>query len=144
MRLALVLLVVSCNMTLHVEDEGIRAQEIKDIVVVKFNLNNIDPSSIKVKGHTHYGGLSCDGTEDQTIADCDHAELVFKTHNEAGLISEDRRIIFQKLTGNSHQLRSVKQISDSYFEISDLAYAKRFAKAFAHAVELCGGKRSAF
>jgi hypothetical protein len=68
----------------------------------------------------------------------------FKTRNEAGLISEDWHSIFLKLTGPDHDNHKVGKTNSAYFVFDDPDYAKRFAKAFSHAIELCGGRASPF
>ena len=51
----------------------------------------------------------------------------FRTYNEKRLILSD--------TG---------RLSEDEFLVDDVTYARRLAKAFRHAVELCGGKASPF
>jgi hypothetical protein len=75
---------------------------------------------------------------------CDHAAMYFKTRNEAGLIDVKSHSVYPGLTGKDHESSSTSKTSNSYLEFDNYDYAKRFAKAFIHAVELCGGKPSKF
>jgi hypothetical protein len=83
-----------------------------------FNLRDIDPQSIQVPSdpsNPSIGGI---------------AEVQFAARNNAeGLV----------YTGNI-----VGKGTGSEFMMDDVAYAHRFAKAFRHAVELCGGRASKF
>jgi hypothetical protein len=62
----------------------------------------------------------------------------------AGLINEDWHSIFPKLSGPDYDTHKVDKTNSGYFVFDDPDYANRFAKAFAHAIELCGGKASPF
>ena len=90
---------------------------------------------------THTGDFQCDMYPDM---DCDHAEIVFFTHNEAPLIDEDWDTIFLKLQGSEHENKHSSKGKEAYFEVDNIEYASRFEKAFHHAVELCGGKPEPF
>jgi hypothetical protein len=136
-----------CDFTLKTEDNPLaqKSQEILSKATLSFNLRDIDPSSIKVSARSHLGDFPCeDYSEEQRAATCDHAEMGFKTRNEAGLISEDWDTIYVKLTGTDHETKSTNKSSSAYFEFNEVEYAGRFAKAFAHAIQLCGGKPSPF
>ncbi len=113
-----------------------------------FNLRDIDPSSSKIRVGSHLGDFACeDYTEEQKNAQeisCDHAELDFKTRNETGFIAEDWHSVFVKLTGPDHISDKRDKTNSAYFVFNDPEYAKRFANAFRHAIELCGGKPSPF
>jgi len=137
------------RMTLHAEsDPAGNEAEIVHKATFVFDLKDIDPASINVKVGSHLGDFSCeadaDGEKSIMAENCDHAELNFKTRNEAGLIDEDWRSIFTKLTGADHESAKKDKTNSAYFVFNDPDYAKRFAKAFTHAVELCGGKASPF
>jgi hypothetical protein len=80
-----------------------------------FNLRDIDPQSIRVLNNPPLG---------------DVAEVKFSTRNNV------EALVY---TGNT-----IGKSDNSEFTMDDLAYAGRFTEAFRHAVELCGGKPSAF
>ena len=80
-----------------------------------FNLHDIDPQSIRVMNNSSTGAV---------------AEVKFSTHNNVKALG---------YTGNI-----IGESDNSEFSVDDLAYAGRFAEAFRHAVELCGGKPSDF
>jgi len=75
---------------------------------------------------------------------CDVAEIEFETRNQAPLIDEEFHAVYPKLKGSEHEATSNKPTFVSVFYFDDSEYAVRFAKAFRHAVTLCGGKRSPF
>jgi hypothetical protein len=128
--------------------ESAQAQYLINSCKFIFDLKNIDPSSIKVTAISHSGGFPCDtspGGEPSIMAvDCDHAEMTFSTRSAAGLIQEEWHTVFPKLAGADHEKRHTSKSNSAYFGFNDPEYAKRFAKAFGHAVELCGGKRLPF
>ena len=76
--------------------------------------------------------------------DCSSANLEFHTRNEVPKIEDDGVTTFAELTGSEHEARGHSKVSKGVFVVDDAAYAQRFAKAFRHAVELCGGKGSKF
>ena len=132
-----------CQMTLRIEDDP-AAEALRDVHSTRsytFNLRDINPQSIKITPYTRRGGFRCDTAPE---ADCDHAEITFFTRNEAPLIDEDGHTIFLKLQGSDHESKSKQKGEQGYFEVSEVEYANRFAKAFRHAVELCGGKPEPF
>jgi hypothetical protein len=60
-------------------------------------------------------------------------------------IKEDSVSTYAELTGTDHNAEGHNnQQSKGWFIVDDVSYAERFAKAFRHAVELCGGKSSKF
>jgi hypothetical protein len=142
--------VKGCDMTLRTEDDkqARRASEIYHTATYRFNLRDIDPSSVKVTAYSHLGGFSCAVYSADDLKNlgmnCDHAEMVFKTRNEAGLIAQEYHTVFPKLEGASHNSDSVGKTNDAFFGFNDVEYAQRFAKASTHAVQLCGGKASPF
>jgi hypothetical protein len=139
-----------CEMALRTETlpESQMAQGLINSGSFKFNLKDIDPSSMKVTTISHLGGFPCDtapGEEPSIMAvNCDHAEMSFSTRSAAGLIQEDWHTVYPKLVGADHESRHSSKSNNAYFAFDDPEYAKRFAKAFAHAVELCGGRRLPF
>ena len=130
-----------CQMTLRIQDDPAADREVQSTRSYTFSLSDINPQSIKITSYTHTGGIRCDWDPE---ANCDHAEIVFFTHNEAPLIDEDWDTIFVKLQGSDHESRKKQKGNEAYFEVAEVAYANRFAKAFRHAVELCGGKPDPF
>ena len=139
-----------CEMTLRSETlpESQTAEEEITSYKFKFDLKDIDPSSTKVTAISHLGGFPCDtapGEKPSIMAlNCDHAEMMFSTRSAAGLIQEESHTVYSKLAGADHEARDSSKSNWAYFGFDDPEYAKRFAKAFAHAVELCGGRRLPF
>jgi hypothetical protein len=80
-----------------------------------FNLRDIDTQSIQLASKPQLGGV---------------AEVQFATRNNAEALF---------YTGNING-----KGARSEFMMDDAAYASRFAKAFKHAVDLCGGQPSKF
>jgi hypothetical protein len=76
--------------------------------------------------------------------DCSSAEVEFHIRNEVPKIKNDSVTTYAELTGNDHEAQSHDYISKGWFRVDDAAYAERFAKAFKHAVALCGGQASRF
>jgi hypothetical protein len=139
-----------CEMNLKTVDlpEAQKSQELSSTCMMRFNLKDIDSTSIKLTDRSHLGDFPCtdyDDKERQSLnLNCDHTELSFSTRTGAGLIAEDWINVYPKLSGKDHENRHSDKSSSSYFEFDDPAYARRFAKAFGHAVELCGGRPSPF
>jgi hypothetical protein len=139
-----------CEMTLHTEDlpNSQTARGSVNSARSRFNLRDIDPSTIKVTAFSHLGGFSCapdpDGKRSIMAVNCDHSEMSLETRRAAGLIQEEWHTVFPNLTGADHDSLHSGKTNSADFEFDDPEYAKRFAKAFAHAVELCGGKRMPF
>jgi hypothetical protein len=139
-----------CDFTIKTADnlQAQSSQEIVNDATFKFTLRDIDPGSVIVTGRSHFGDFSCeadaDGTKSIMAENCDHAEMGFKTRNEAGLITVEWHVVYVKLSGAQHERRNTTKDKSSYFEFDDVEYARRFSKAFKHAVELCGGKASPF
>ena len=139
-----------CDLTLKTEDDkrATTAQEVYNTAIYRFNLRDIDPSSAKIQTASRIVGLLCEGyTPEELVTrgmNCDHAALGFSTRSEAGLITEIRHATFLKLTGPDHDSDSTSKTNRVFFVFDDIEYANRFAKAFAHAVQLCGGKAPSF
>ena len=137
-----------CQFTLHFQDNPAASafREVYGSRSHSFNLRDINPQSIKVSTFSHAGGFRCEDYDfdQRQRMNCDHAEIVFSTRSEAPLIVEDSRTTFTKLQGRDHESQTKSKGSQAFFEVDDLEYASRFAKAFRHAVELCGGKPQAF
>jgi hypothetical protein len=128
-----------CQMTLHSVDDS---EEIRYEDDSKFNLKDIDLSSIKVeKGASEAAGLSCDAV---TIYPCDIANLYFTTTNEAPLIKSEFHNTFLKLKGSDHENSGSRSTHFAIFRFTGVEYADRFANAFRHAIKLCGGKAAPF
>jgi hypothetical protein len=75
---------------------------------------------------------------------CDVAEIEFETRNQTPLIKENLHIVWPKLQGSEHEAHNNKPTFVATFYVDNSEYADRFAKAFRHAVALCGGKASPF
>lgn len=137
-----------CQMDLHIQDDHIAGREVYISISYTFNLRDIDPKTIKMSTFSHIGGWRCENydAEQRRLMnlDCDHAEITFSTHEGAPLINEKWDTVYVNLQGSDHENKSSNKGTRGYFEINDLAYARRFAKAFRHAVKLCGGKPEPF
>jgi hypothetical protein len=134
-----------CRITLHARDDPTAPlySDLYTSTVYDFNLRDIDPASIKVYRYdAQAGGLSCDFDPAHMI--CNIAEIEFETRNQSPLITENIDITWPKLKGNEREGHSNKPTFVAAFYVDDSQYADRFAKAFSHAVELCGGKPSPF
>jgi hypothetical protein len=112
-----------------------------------FNLRDIDPTTVKVIPFDSTAGTSCLDPDEvkRSKLSCDgQAEVRFSTRNEAPKINYHSVTIFPGIPENkpNHKLDQTGTQSYAAFSMYDTAYAKRFAKAFSHAVELCGGTRS--
>jgi len=139
-----------CNMTITMHE--LEDSEQAKIMWTKsrevtFKLGDVDPSTVKVVPHSSIWMTDC--TEPAEVKrnelDCSvQAEIRFSTRNESKLLNYKSDVIFQELKGTDHESRQTGTDSHSAFEMYDTAYATRFAKAFRHTVELCGGKKSSF
>jgi hypothetical protein len=112
-----------------------------------FSLSDIDPTTVKVVPFSNQYMTNCTDRDEVRALNLDcnpQAEVQFLTRNEAPAIKYKRHTVFPKLTGKDHDLDSEGDESHAALGMWDLAYARRFGKAFRHAVELCGGKPSAF
>lgn len=111
------------------------------------SLGDVDPNSIKIKTYDfHKDVFNCaDPTEVKLYdLDCSSAEIEFQIRNEAPKIRDDGVTIYAELKGKDHEAQIHEQVSKGWFSVDDATYAGRFAKAFGHAVELCGGRPSRF
>jgi hypothetical protein len=102
-----------------------------------FDLADIDPNSIAVKTFDTYQDVF-------TCQDPEGAEVVFMTRNGATAIKEEYVSTPTKLNGADHEQRSSSKQQKMWLVVDDADYAQRLAKAWKHAVELCGGKPSKF
>lgn len=113
----------------------------------KFSLCDVDPDSVKIKTYDfHKDVFNCADPDEVKSYElnCTSAEVEFHTRNEVPGIVEDSVATYAQLTGNDHEAQIHLKSSKGWFIVDDAAYAERFAKAFRHAVELCGGKASKF
>lgn len=108
--------------------------------VYTVNLKDLDPQSIKLVPFRMFAYVE---------GDSDEAEIEFRTRDDESVIDEQWTLKTQK--GNNTNKWDSEQNSakgnrtnSGSFAIGDLEYAKRFVKAFRHAVELCGAKSSTF
>jgi hypothetical protein len=122
--------------------------EILNLSLYTFKLGDMNPQSIKVNTYSHMGGFRCENYDPEQLKDyqmnCDHAEITLSTRNAAPLIDEESHATFIKLKGTDHESSSKSRGSSAFFEVDDVEYAARFAKALRKAVELCGGKASPY
>jgi hypothetical protein len=111
----------------------------EDDTVFIFNLNDIDPKSVSV---THVPGVL--GPE---------TGIMFETKNELPNIAcktviktkgEDYGKTMREADGKDRCNWGMASSSYVGFDFQSISYAKRFARALRHAVELCGGKPSPF
>jgi hypothetical protein len=133
-----------CDFTLHRRDDPTAPlySELYSTEVDSFNLRDIDLTSIKIYRYSsQFGGLSCDISRNII---CDVAHIEFETRNQEPLIKHELHLVYPKLQGSEHDAWSNKPTFVSAFYVDDPEYADRFAKAFRHAVALCGGKVSPF
>jgi hypothetical protein len=124
-----------CQMVLHREDLPSSKPYIFRYPE-SFNLRDIDPQTVKVRSFDPNDGTeSCDDPEHVSAykLNCTAAYVQFSTHNDLPTIDD--------LPDHEHRKTTTNKAE---FVVDDAAYAQRFAKAFQHAVELCGGKPSAF
>jgi hypothetical protein len=115
-----------------------------------FELRDIDPTTIRVLPLSSVYMSDCTNpNEARALGDCDsQAQVLFSTQDEKDRIRVDESIR-QHSPSDEHSpsadaVHQTWTASHWNFGMHDLAYAKRFAKAFHHAVELCGGKPSTF
>ena len=111
------------------------------------NLCDVDPSSIKTDTydfHKAFGNCAEPEEVRSYDLDCSSAEVEFHIRNEDPKIKDDFVTTFDELAGKEHEAQGHSYASKGSFIVDDATYAKRFAKAFKHAVELCGGKASKF
>ena len=111
------------------------------------SLCDVDPDSIKIKTYDlHKDVFNCADPEEVKSYDlnCNSAEVEFHTRNEVPKIKDDAVTTYAELKGKDHEAQHHGYASKGWFNVDDVAYAERFAKAFRHAVELCGGKASRF
>lgn len=140
-----------CRITIHSQADPIGeiTKEVLSDSSITFNLGDIDPQSIKVRTYASNAmGMSCDGYSAEELQmrrmNCDEAEVTFSTHNDRPVIEKKFHSVYPNLTGADHEFRSESKEYKAFFAFDDVAYAERFEKAFRHAVELCGGRPSAF
>jgi hypothetical protein len=139
-----------CQIALHIQ-ENPYADAFSEIYTTysrTFNLHDINPQSINVSTYTRMGGFSCENHTGEELErqgmNCNEALITFSTHTEAPLIDKETHTTFPKLQGKDHLSSSKSKETKAFFEVDDVEYARRLAKAFGHAVELCGGKGSGF
>ena len=106
----------------------------------KINLRDIDTKSIKLTNIYRIGSFEDKRNECSynKMTHCDVIKISFNTLNKIPLIKWS---IFE-LNGEARGVEDKR--SDAEFILDDIEYGKRLAKAFEHAVELCGGKASPF
>jgi len=137
-----------CRITLRVEDDraSLAHNDVYGTTNYAFELKDIDPQSVKITTLSHEGGFECDNYQGvlREYVNCDHAEIAFSTRLAAPLIDEDRHTVFAKLTGADHESNFKSKGTSGFFGVDDIEYAGRLANAFAHAVQLAGGRSLPF
>lgn len=137
-----------CNITIHTETEPVGVfQDTPSSDITNFNLRDIDPQSIKIsKFDSTSDGESCDNPESvQTLnLSCDETEIQFETRNQAPAIDDEFVKTFNNFKGADHESRQKSKESGGRFFVNSVEFSSRFAKAFRHAIELCGGTPSPF
>ena len=137
-----------CTIVLHHETKPIGLfKAIYGTGDYTLDLCDVDPDSIKLKTYDfHKDVFNCAEPEEVKSYElnCTSAEVEFHTRNEIPKIKDDSVTIYAELTGKNHEAQQHGYMSKGWFMVDDAAYAERFAKAFRHAIELCGGKSSKF
>jgi hypothetical protein len=111
------------------------------------NLSDIDPASIRIRTFDLRNDVfDCSDPESVRVyqLNCDAAEIDFQTRNAAPTIAEDSLTTYSELQGSDHESRRSTKTNSAWFDVDDVPYARRFARALNHAVEVCGGKASKF
>jgi hypothetical protein len=109
------------------------------------SLCDIDPVSIKVETFEILPGMVT-GWVSNCADNCDGAIVGFLTRDGAAAINEERFEV-EVVDRNTRSLRDSRiasKTNTAFLYADDVNYAKRFARALKHAVELCGGKPSDF
>jgi len=124
-----------CKATLDIEQQGFssRAGFNGDHETYSFNLADIDPLSIKfvvIEMPEHYADVTL-----RTTDDTDSVELNVVSYGEQANRPEKPRSVHKIGSEGVPSLGGIPVAED---------YAPRFVNALRHAVELCGGKPSAF
>lgn len=116
-------------------------------MVLKVNLRDIDPDSVKLRTFSHYGGFNCaDYTPEQiqTIPlNCDYSDMRASTRNARPAVQEEIHTIYPNLTGEEHEITSNSKGPEGFLGFDDPEYAKTFAGVFQDAVKRCGGTKGA-
>jgi hypothetical protein len=110
-----------CQITLYSEDYPVGLDGIHWTTIYRFNLRDLDPTAV---------------TTDSMVE--------FRAHNQEPLVKEDVHTVYPKREGTEHETRSKGRTFFIVFYMDDIPYMERFAKAFRHAIALCGGKSSVF
>ena len=136
---------MGCKMTLHEEDDSRAAfpGSWHTSRNYSFNLHDIDPTTFEISTHnSKYGGIPC--TTNIPGMTCDMEQIFFKTTDKNLLIDEKITTISNGTQANNHKKYGTNKTFRGDFYLNNLEYADRFAKAFRHAIALCGGKPSPF
>jgi hypothetical protein len=130
-----------CNISLITKDDPttpLFIDTMYSITLYKFRLGDLDPYIVSVEPYSSVVGLPCD------LNTCDRAKVEFETHNDTPNIDEKSDTVFPKAKGADHEAVQDRKTFAAQFYVDDVAYARRFADAFRHAIKLCGGVRSPF
>ena len=138
-----------CLMELHIQDDpsAMVSQVAYSDNKVGFNLRDINPQSLTMTTFDpRYAGNTCESFDPEVTATmhCSVAQLDFLTHSEAPVIRKEGHTVLPNTEGSGHETHENSKDKQAYFVFDDSEYASRFAKAFRHAIELCGGKPEPF
>ena len=137
-----------CNVGIHSETSPVGVfVDVPSKTNYTFNLRDVDVDSIKIKTFDlHDDVFNCADPEQVSLynLNCQSAEVYFQTRDGATVINEDSVRTYTKLTGADHESRSTSRTHEVWLILDDVTYAQRLAKAWKHAVELCGGESSKF
>jgi len=116
----------ACEMKITTHTTGGGVGKHSDLIDT-MNLKDLDPHTIVVlPAAKKYGGMAC-----PLEGDCDEATVAVSTRDSKSLIHSELDSI-----KDSHEQATIL--------VTDVSYAKRLTHALARAIELCGGKPSAF
>ena len=137
-----------CKVTIRSETLAVGIwKEIPSEHNYSFDLHDIDPNSIAIKTFDPYkDATNCQDAVDvkDSNLQCTDAEIVFFTRNGAPAIKDEYVRTFTKLKGADHEQRGTSKQQEMWLLVDDSDYAQRLARAWKHAIELCGGKASKF
>lgn len=137
-----------CKVTIRSETLAVGIwKEIPSEHNYSFDLHDIDPNSIAIKTFDPYkAATNCQDAVDvkDSNLQCTDAEIVFFTRNGAPAIKDEYVRTFTKLKGADHEQRGTSKQQEMWLLVDDADYSQRLARAWKHAIELCGGKASKF
>jgi hypothetical protein len=136
---------VGCKMTLHIQDDPKAAIPGYWYTsrLYSFSLHDIDPASFEISTFdSKHAGLPC-GINPLGMT-CNMESIFFKTTDKELLLEEEGTTVYKEQQGDAHETHGNNKTFGAFFYLNNLEYADHFAKAFRHAISLCGGKPSPF